>query len=390
MTPRGGTSPTASRRTDGGDAARTAHDLLRRCPVPVLRVHLADGQIVGASGAAQRLLGGAKWRSEPLIGYDAFALHCDPAAVHASLKQVRDGQIDGYHARRRLRAVGAVGASELDADVWVSVSPDEPGREYATAVVLPLRDGPRNGLQERPRAEPHEPATRPLESVAVVGLVDDAWCVTQVGLGLDTLLGYQAADVVGTPAVALVHRADVARLVAASAAAMAGPRQVVLPVRLRRAGGTWVVCGLRVTPLAGGTPAAFAFVVSSGTDAALPQPERLAYISGRLRTIALELDLAALPAAVPGGSARMAPLTQREAEIVARMLDGERVPGIAQSLFVAQSTVRNHLSSSFRKLGVHSQAELLTRFRGPSSTTDLALRERSSDQSTAAVRQSPG
>jgi len=35
------------------------------------------------------------------------------------------------------------------------------------------------------------------------------------------------------------------------------------------------------------------------------------------------------------------------------------VPAIAGALFISQSTVRNHLSSVFRKLRVESQQELI-------------------------------
>jgi DNA-binding CsgD family transcriptional regulator len=56
-------------------------------------------------------------------------------------------------------------------------------------------------------------------------------------------------------------------------------------------------------------------------------------------------------------------LTARESEIVARLLDGDRVPAIAAKLFLSQSTVRNHLASVFAKLGVTSQQQLLDSFR---------------------------
>lgn len=52
--------------------------------------------------------------------------------------------------------------------------------------------------------------------------------------------------------------------------------------------------------------------------------------------------------------------SERQLEIVDRLLRGERVPTIARKLFLSQSTVRNHLSAIFRTLGVHSQEELLT------------------------------
>ena len=54
-------------------------------------------------------------------------------------------------------------------------------------------------------------------------------------------------------------------------------------------------------------------------------------------------------------------LSERQAEIVRRVVRGERVATIARELFVSESTVRNHLSAIYRKVGVHSQSELLAR-----------------------------
>ena len=45
------------------------------------------------------------------------------------------------------------------------------------------------------------------------------------------------------------------------------------------------------------------------------------------------------------------------------LLAGERVPRIARQLYLAPSTVRNQLSSVYRKLGVSSQQELILLFR---------------------------
>ena len=65
-------------------------------------------------------------------------------------------------------------------------------------------------------------------------------------------------------------------------------------------------------------------------------------------------------AAVPG----LADLSTRQWDIVTRLLRGERVPDIARANFVSQSTVRNQLGVIFQKLGVHSQAQLLSLLRG--------------------------
>ena len=52
-------------------------------------------------------------------------------------------------------------------------------------------------------------------------------------------------------------------------------------------------------------------------------------------------------------------LSPRETEVLDRLLEGHRVTSIADQLEVSEHTVRNHLKSMFRKLGVHSQAELV-------------------------------
>jgi DNA-binding NarL/FixJ family response regulator len=62
----------------------------------------------------------------------------------------------------------------------------------------------------------------------------------------------------------------------------------------------------------------------------------------------------------------MGQLTSRQWEILNRLLRGERVPTIANALFISPSTVRNHLSAIFEKFGVHSQAELIERIRSES------------------------
>ncbi|MDT4937406.1 MAG: hypothetical protein QOG80_1077 [Pseudonocardiales bacterium] len=63
-------------------------------------------------------------------------------------------------------------------------------------------------------------------------------------------------------------------------------------------------------------------------------------------------------------------LTTREREIVGKLVAGDRVPAIADHLYLAQSTIRNHLTSVFGKLGLTSQQELVTRIRTVRSNHD--------------------
>jgi DNA-binding NarL/FixJ family response regulator len=52
-------------------------------------------------------------------------------------------------------------------------------------------------------------------------------------------------------------------------------------------------------------------------------------------------------------------LSPREREILNAVAAGQRVASIAQTLHISPHTVRNHLKAIFRKVGVHSQVELL-------------------------------
>ena len=59
-------------------------------------------------------------------------------------------------------------------------------------------------------------------------------------------------------------------------------------------------------------------------------------------------------------------LSRRERDVVTHLLQGHRVVSIAEILDVSEHTVRNHLKSIFRKLEVHSQAELVDRLHSTS------------------------
>ena len=56
-------------------------------------------------------------------------------------------------------------------------------------------------------------------------------------------------------------------------------------------------------------------------------------------------------------------LTKRERDVLALLATGRSVPYISEALFVSKNTVESHVKAIYRKAGVHSRQELLTRLQ---------------------------
>ncbi len=96
---------------------------------------------------------------------------------------------------------------------------------------------------------------------------------------------------------------------------------------------------------------------------------RIEELEASVQKIALAIEQLGVPfgmrpAVRPLGSgAEFDTLSPREGEVLERLLEGHRVSYIARMLHISPHTVRNHLQSVFRKLGVGSQAELIEKLR---------------------------
>ncbi|HEX7097267.1 MAG TPA: helix-turn-helix transcriptional regulator [Acidimicrobiales bacterium] len=113
----------------------------------------------------------------------------------------------------------------------------------------------------------------------------------------------------------------------------------------------------------------------------LADPDRLVAIEAATTRFIDELawagvDTARLHTSAVGRLGPTAALTSREREILEMLTSGLRVPSIAARLFISPSTVRNHLSTAFRKIGVASQAEFFERVAATSGGTKRATRQR--------------
>jgi PAS domain S-box-containing protein len=88
----------------------------------------------------------------------------------------------------------------------------------------------------------------------------------------------------------------------------------------------------------------------------------------RLDKIALEIQSIGLAAGssgppIPLEHPVLSGLSEREKEVLTQLVSGDRVPDIAAALHISQNTVRNHLKSIFRKVGVGGQGELIQKVR---------------------------
>lgn len=98
-------------------------------------------------------------------------------------------------------------------------------------------------------------------------------------------------------------------------------------------------------------------------------PKQAVDLRGTLHRIAMELESISVAAGTAGGvvpldHADLADISKREAEVLSLLISGDRVPSIAEHLHISQHTVRNHLKSMYRKLGVGTQDELIKHVRG--------------------------
>jgi DNA-binding CsgD family transcriptional regulator len=154
----------------------------------------------------------------------------------------------------------------------------------------------------------------------------------------------------------LVHPDDAQPLGEALARAVVegGPMSTV--VRVRKPGRAWQHMRVDLRPEDDG---------DEDVGRAWPEPhpaalDRIAELERRMWVIAREVLAAGVTVESRGVEApHLEDLTSRQLEIVSRLVQGERVPTIARSMFLSQKTVRTHLANVFRKFDVHSQAELL-------------------------------
>jgi DNA-binding CsgD family transcriptional regulator len=321
-------------------------DVVSRSSVPVLVLEVPSELILATSPAAQMLLTGD---GQPVVGRSLEDFTVDPPTD--ALKLLASGQLYGYEARRTLRRSGA------PLRIWVhAIDSGAPPR--LTVAMLG------EGDDARP---PRLPARAAKGQSAVIGATDQNLLIDRVSSDIEAFVGRPPDRVIGTSLLNLVDPADVGRVLWGLAQVSLSATDVSVRVRLNHGDGRQILCQLVLVGLVPPPSCGFALLPA---DDPLDSPatgsdlERLLWRLGRGFDVAdASQELAGTRTDDIRGLAGA--LSSRELEIVARLLAGDRVPVIAKRLFISQSTVRNHLSSVFRKLGVDSQQQLIDLLRHP-------------------------
>jgi DNA-binding NarL/FixJ family response regulator len=105
--------------------------------------------------------------------------------------------------------------------------------------------------------------------------------------------------------------------------------------------------------------------LSARPDRSLPErrADRLGVLEQVLARVRVELSAIDDPEEqLPLSVAEFAQLSPREQEVARLLTAGDRVQVISAKLFITPSTARNHAKAVYRKLGVHSQGELIERY----------------------------
>ena len=319
-------------------------ELVRDAPIPLALIDLGTRTVAETSDPLLDILQRPRDR---VVGHLAVEYSADPSATGTLLNLVAANDLDGYQTSRNLRrADGKVVAVTL----WARLIDPGERRSYLLAQfgAAPAND---------------DAPAMTVDAPAVIGIVDANWRVVTVSNDVEALVGIPADDLLGRSVFDGVHRSDHADLLLAVASVLAEQRGAEVRVRVRHGDGRWIRARLQISLMTSASGVQYAFAMS-------PTPARAADaapLEEHLRRIALEVRAAGIGRAFRDDAFDI-PLpvidgiTNRQWEVLTRLLQGARVPSIARELHLSPSTVRNHLAAIYERAGVRSQVELLERF----------------------------
>lgn len=331
-----------------------AADLVRTNPLALVLLRLPDGQTLEVSDAFAGFIGKSR---RQCLSMNVADYSDDPEGARVSLSLLAAGTIESYTRRvRLLRSAADPADSAVHVTVWFDHGP----RRLALGMILP---------GSASVEEPDRPGGDGPPPIVVIGTLDDHWRIDRITTDGEGVFLQGPEELLGGSAFVGLHAEDVGILLMLAAHSASHAGRATGHVRVRGRAGGWLRARLTLQPLAGAGPPAFAFSLILEGDSGPSRPpevrDDLTSLLERNRREIRAAGLAAWMAELPNALdiPELSALTSREYEIVLRLASGHRVSGIAKELFVSQSTVRNHLTSVYRKFGVHSQTGLLERLR---------------------------
>jgi PAS domain S-box-containing protein len=325
-------------------------------PIPMFVCDVADERILLVNSAAAELFGAA---ASTIIGRPTSQLWEGTSAPHSTnaISALNTGAVDSYRARRQIPT--AEGPREVL--VWARTLETSEG-SVAVTVVLPDADA---GIAGRLIDTYFGPDAANL----AVGTIDTEGRFSEITPNSEEVIGLTREQIAGSELASIVHPEDVDRLMRALRRAAESSDEAAVEVRLRHPWRGWtdVRCLTLSSPPDQPVRLALALAGSAYEPPTRPQPD-LVDLERQVLRIAAELHAATLnQRGTLSAEATRYPaldaLPPRQREIVDRLLEGERIPTIAASLYLSRSTVRNHLSKVFKTFGVGTQADLLSLLR---------------------------
>jgi DNA-binding CsgD family transcriptional regulator len=308
---------------------------------PVMVLQVPSFVITAASPGAQELL---EPIAQPVIGRSL--LDFTQGHPTGAMPLLAAGRITGYESLQVLKVTGE------PRRLWISALPGTGPARVVIAVML-KEAAPGRVLVPWKDDEGLSP---------VIGSTDARLMVDRISSEVTDSLGYRADEIIGTSFLGLIVSEDVADVLLALAETSKHREGVTLRVGVVGADMVTVTCQLVLLPLTPSPSCAFALLTE---DAAGPADGRavadlITRLGRRIRGAMTSQAAASVPLR---SDVDLGPLSSRELEIVTLLMAGDRVSSIAKQLFLSESTIRNHLSSVFGKLGVKTQQELIERLR---------------------------
>ena len=325
-------------------------EIVSRSTVPALILELPSERIAAASPAAKDLLspdGGE------IVGLSPESFTQDTPTK--ALDLLAAGQVSGFETDRHFRLNDGSGGP---ARIWVRAIGEGLPPRHALVVIM---------AGGRPAGNIRSPFARSVHAI-IIGTTNANLVMDRVSSDAGPLCGREPAELIGQPIFKIVQQDDLVGLMWALAQATSERKGVSLQVHINGAADGERLCEMFLAPLMPPPSVAFALVPAKRAEGSPSSDvEQLLWQMRRgIEAVCTSSDIA--NAQFPA----LSELSSREIEVVARLFAGQRVPAIAKALFVSQSTVRNHLSSVFRKLNVRSQQELidLLVFRKDATSSD--------------------